>query len=123
MEDKKTIRDKYGQEMTIVDNKTVMLQLTGQEKPKKIGVINLVKKYFYVKRRKKDIYFNYAYAFNVRILQEDMDFNRVVIHDENGIYNIPVSTILKKGVLSHLSEDGLGSQILLSIRIIKKHEQ
>lgn len=101
----------------------VFLKL-GQKKQRRIGFIDRKKKTFVVTRnREKHLYRKTnSYGFNYHIISKAKTFDTILLKDEYGEYEFPVSKLLEHGkTVLHFAQQGFELQIFLPLEIIEMY--
>lgn len=62
-----------------------------------------------------------AYGFNNYILREAKRFQRVILSDEYGTYEIPRTIFFTEGTYKEFKHEGFETQIFLSLDVIRKY--
>jgi len=107
----KTISDESGNLLIIKDNKVrlkLTLKLKSEAKGRQLGVINLERKVFEVKRNRTKHLFrkNQSYGFNHKLLDEAKLFDNIRLKDEIQEWLIPKNYILENGSFLHFKNNG-----------------
>ena len=100
------------------------LKLASESKSRKLGIIDIEKRTFEVKRvYSKHLFrkFN-AYGFNHKILSETKLFDTIILSDEYNKWKFPVSLVLEKGKFLNFSKGGFELQVFIELSELKNFE-
>lgn len=118
------IPDTFGNQLLIMETGEVFLHPIGQLERKKLGTIYRTARKFIMDRQRHTDYNNKycAYGFNKHLLTKAKSFDTIVLRDEYGEYEFPVSAVLENGKAhNELIETGLNLQLFLPLRIMKEY--
>ena len=119
--------DAQGNIITADNNgKTAVLsiKLASESKSRKLGIIDIEKRTFEVKRvYSKHLFrkFN-AYGFNHKILSETKLFDTIILSDDFNKWKFPVSLVLEKGKFLNFSKGGFELQVFIELSELKNFE-
>lgn len=125
----RTISDESGNLVVIRDNKVrliLSLKLASETKKRRIGIVNLARKTFEVKRKRDKHLFrkSLSYGFNHKILSDAKLFDTIRLSDEHQEWVIPKSYILENGHFLHFkSAGGFERQIFIELVKISQFEK
>lgn len=100
------------------------LKLASESKSRKLGIIDIEKRTFEVKRvYSKHLFrkFN-AYGFNHKILSETKLFDTIILSDDFNKWKFPVSLVLEKGKFLNFSKGGFELQVFIELSELKNFE-
>lgn len=100
------------------------LKLASESKSRKLGIIDIEKRTFEVKRvYSKHLFrkFN-AYGFNHKILSETKLFDTIILSDDFNKWKFPVSLVLQKGKFLNFSKGGFELQVFIGLSELKDFE-
>ena len=121
------VTDKNGNFLTIMMSGNVFLRLgSKQQRERRIGYIDRAKKTFVVERKRERHLFHKmnAYGFNEHFLKKSKSFDKVLLNDDYGSYEIPVSDILSQGKnYLHFKQKGFELQIFVPIEILNLYQK
>lgn len=102
----------------------IEIKLRAEKWKRKVGTINLDTKTIVIHReRGKHLYLKtMSYGFNYRIIHDGRTFDKVLLKDEHGEYDIPKHVILNHGSILFHKEEGFEKQIFLPLTIIEKYK-
>lgn len=114
-----SVKDNCGNEI-IVEGDKVSLRLNSENKKRELGVINTIEKSIYVKRnrRKHVMRKNNSYGFNYFLLKNATKFDTVILTDDVGSWEIPISYIMENGTFLNFKQVGFELQIFLSLNLL-----
>ena len=121
----KTISDDSGNLVLCKNNGkriVLSLKLRTHTKTRRIGVINIERKVFEVKRKRAKHLFrkNSSYGFNHKLLADAKLFNKIRLSDEQCEWLIPKEFILENGSFLHFkSAGGFERQIFIPLTEIE----
>jgi len=117
--------DQYGNKI-LVDYATnsIYLKLAKDNRRRLIGVMEPAGGSLFVKRSrfKHVLRKAQAYGFNDYVLRNAKKFNKIILEDEGGRYELPIALIIEKGQYLFFKEQGFEKQIFLSLRIIETNK-
>lgn len=122
------ISDEYGNNLYVHNNGVrilIFLKLKQEARKRRLGVINLDTKTFYVKRVRAKHLFNknQSYGFNYKLLSEAKKFDKVRLQDDFNEWLIPVKYILDNGSFLHFKGEGFERQIFIELSSINEFER
>lgn len=120
------VPDKNGNKLILTVKGNVFLKLKNEKRKRKLGVINRAKKIFIIKRnRQKHLHRKTnSYGFNHHIISKAKTFDKILLKDEYGEYQFPISKILDHGkTFLHFMQKGFELQIFLPLEIIELHRK
>src|SRR3990172_3725096 len=117
------IQDTHGNTITITAGQ-VRLHLKGM-KPRLVGTINDTTRTLHVKRIREKHFMrvNNSYLFNHHILANAKRFDKILLEDNYGQWEIPVKFILEHGSFLHFQKLGFEKQIFLHINYLNAYER
>lgn len=125
----KMISDDHGNLVQIKDNGKrliLSLKLATHTKTRRLGVVNLQRKIFEVRRNRDKHLFrkNQSYGFNHKLLSEAKKFDKVRLIDDECEWLIPVEFILKNGkFLNFINSGGFELQIFIELSRIEEFKR
>ena len=107
----KTISDEAGNLLTVANNGKrllLSLKLCSESKKRRIGIVNLQRRVFEVKRTRTKHLFrkNQSYGFNHKLLADAKLFDNIRLSDEHKEWLIPKEYILSEGSFLHFKNNG-----------------
>jgi hypothetical protein len=105
--------------------RAISLQLALEEKTRHIGTLYVKDRILKVKRTRSRHLFrkNNSYGFNEHIIRTGILFDRVILNDEFGVFEIPREVILEKGTYLDFKQIGFEKQIFLALEIIQQYKK
>lgn len=100
----------------------LILKLRTHKKLRRIGVVNLKRKVFEVKRKRDKhlMRVNQSYGFNHKLLADAKLFDKIRLMDEHAEWLIPVSYILENGTfMNFINKGGFELQIFIPLHTIE----
>ena len=125
----RTISDETGNLLICKNNGkrvALSLKLIAETKTRRIGVINIARKIFEVRRKRSKHLFraNTSYGFNHKLLDEAKLFTQVRLSDESQEWLIPKEYILENGSFLHFKNPGgFERQIFIELNKITQFEK
>lgn len=114
--------DKQGNQLWIMNSGNVFLKLVKEQRKRKLGFIDRGKKTFSIRRKRAVHLFRKgnAYGFNHHLLSKAKTFDMIILSDEFGEYEFPVSKVMQHGKsFMHFKQQGFELQIFLPLEIIE----
>jgi hypothetical protein len=105
--------------------RSIFLHLVGENKSRHIGTLYLKDRALHITRNRGKHLFrkNSSYGFNEHIIRTAVLFDTIVLKDEFGVFDIPLSIILEKGTYLEFKESGFERQIFLSLEFIEAYKK
>lgn len=106
------MKDEFGNKITVRGD-VIYLELAGRKTKRQIGTIMTGTKRLLV-HRKRGVHLmqkKNSYGFNHFILKNATKFDKLLVKDEGGLYQIPVNEILENGTFSYFKQQGFERQI------------
>jgi hypothetical protein len=105
--------------------RSIALQLALEKKTRHIGTLYVKDRVLKIKRTRSRHLFlkNNSYGFNEHIIRTAILFDRVILNDEFGVFDIPREVILSKGTYLDFKQIGFEKQIFLSLEIIQQYKK
>lgn len=120
------VKDKNGNKLTITMKGRVLLSLIKEKHQRNIGVIDRAKKILIIKRKRaKHLHRKTnSYGFNHLFISKAKSFDKILLQDEYGEYQFPISKILDHGkTFLHFAQKGFELQVFLPLEIIELHRK
>lgn len=110
------LQDEYGNKLYRRKD-TIFLQLTTEERPRKLGVIDEEYQVIVINRDpSKHLHrLSNSYGFNFQLLKNATVFNSIRLIIENEHYLIPISLIKEKGKFLFFKQQGFEKQVFLDL--------
>jgi hypothetical protein len=102
------------------------LKLKSETKGRRLGIVNIDRKTFEVKRKREKHLFikNQSYGFNHKLLIDATKFDKIRLSDEKNEWLIPKDYILNNGSFLHFkSSGGFERQIFIELDKLKEFER
>lgn len=120
------IADKDGNTLIIEMSGNVFLKLDKENRQRRLGFIDRNKKLFIITRnREKHLHQkSNSYGFNHHIISKAKSFDKILLKDNYGEYEFPVSKILDHGkTYLQFKQKGFELQIFLPLEVIELHRK
>ena len=116
--------DKHNNSMIFDTKGGVYLRLDGDQKDRKIGIIDRANRLIRMERKVEKHLFlqNHSYGFNYHLLKYNNSFDTIRLTDDNGLYYIPKSVVLTRGDFKRFNKQGFELQLFLELDIIEKYK-
>lgn len=118
------LADKSGNKLIITMSGNVFLKLTKEKRQRKLGFIDRAKKTFIITRkREKHLHRKTnSYGFNHHLISKSKTFDKILLKDEFGEYQFPISKVLDHGrTFMQFSQQGFELQVFMPLEIIELH--
>lgn len=105
--------------------RSIFLNLSSENKSRQIGVLYVKDRCLQITRNRSKHLFKKtnSYGFNEHIIRTAILFDRVLLTDEFGVFDIPRSVILESGTYLDFKENGFEKQIFLALEIIQQYKK
>lgn len=120
--------DKFGNKIEVIETSSgvfnIKLTLRGDPRKRLLGIINEKSREFMVRRDRTKHLFKkaMAYGFNDSLLRNTKKFEKVILIEDTGTFEIPVSDILSKGFYLNFKQQGFEVQIFMSLDELKPYK-
>jgi hypothetical protein len=117
------VADKFGNVLVFMASGNIFLNLTSR-RTRRIGRIDRAARVLYLTRKRSRHLFikMRAYGFNEYLIRNTKDFDKILLEDEYGQYNFPVSLVRIYGKSHlHFKKQGLELQLFLPIADIESY--
>lgn len=120
------VADKNGNKLIIKMSGNVFLKLSTEKRQRRLGFIDRAKKLFIINRkREKHLHRkSNSYGFNHHLISKSKSFDKILLRDEFGEYQFPISKVLDHGqTYLHFQQQGFELQVFLPLEIIELHRK